>query len=168
MKISLHFSSAFTTLWEKWPRARGERKCIGISNRSQLICMANASLVVKSKMGHLHLHTHPLQCRRLYRKLPQALQAQFITRILKFAVESQQSGGRNKALSSDFRRGKEKVAKQNSSSCSHAPGLPLRTIQLISAGRHQDHQGKKLISTSHTLTYPSQQLEAVTIGGDVN
>ena len=60
MKISLHFSSAFTTLWEKWPRARGERKCIGIANISQLIYMANASLVVKPKMGHIHLHTHPL------------------------------------------------------------------------------------------------------------
>ena len=59
MKISLHFSSAFTTLWEKWPRARGERKYISISNRSQLIYMANASFVVKSKMGHIHLHTHP-------------------------------------------------------------------------------------------------------------
>ena len=76
MKISLHFSSAFTTLWEKWPRARGERKCIGISNRSQLIYMANASLVVKSNMGHIHLHTRPPHCHCLSPKLPQALQVQ--------------------------------------------------------------------------------------------
>lgn len=149
--------------------AQGQRgrECIGISNRSQLIYMANASLVVKSKMGHIHLHTHPLTVIACTRSCPKPCKYKSITRILKFAVESQQSRGRSKAISSDFRR-EGKWPSRILLPPVHTP-LPTPENNTIDINSEtQESQGKKLISTSHTLTYPSQQLEAVTIGGNVN
>lgn len=152
------------------PGPEGRESKISISNRSQLIYMANASLVVKSKMGHIHLHTHPLHCHCLYPKLPQALQVQSINcSDLGNSLQKANSLEVEVRLSLQISGEGRRKWPSRILPPVHTP-LPTpenNTID-ISWSANQDHQGKKRSLTSHTLTYPSQQLEAVTIGGNVN